>query len=91
MKSSCYLNVDPSPPASTSHPPDVIHVMQVFPGLPCFSLLFCFHVLYGTKTEEQNWGGLKTGLIIVVVGDYYMHFEHSPTTFITVEALPLIP
>ena len=33
-------------------------VFASFPGLPCFSPLFCFRLLYWTQTEEQNRGGL---------------------------------
>ena len=48
-----YLNADPSPLTSTSHPPDVIHVIR-FPGFPFFTLLFCFCVLYWMQTKEQK-------------------------------------
>ena len=41
---------------STSHPPDVIHVIGVPKPYPVF-VLFRFHVLYWTQTEAR--GGLK--------------------------------
>ena len=52
-----YLSADPSPPTSTSCPPDVIHVIGV-PRPSPFFMLFCFCVLYWTQTEEKNGGGL---------------------------------
>ena len=36
----------------------------VFPGLPCFSLLFRFHVLYWTQTEAKSGRGLGTRLLL---------------------------
>ena len=57
-----YLSADPSPPMSTSRPPDVIHVIGV-PRRSLFFPLFRFRVLYWTQTEEQkNGGGLGTTL-----------------------------
>ena len=50
-----YLSADPSPPTSTSCPPDVIHVIGV-PRPSPFFVLFRFHVLYWTQTKEQKTG-----------------------------------
>ena len=55
----------PSPPTSTSRPPDVTHVINETRPSPFFAL-FRFRVLYWTQTEEQkNGGGLGTRLGIV--------------------------
>ena len=44
----CYLNVDPTPPTSTSCPPDVIHVIVV-PRSFLFFTALPLHVLYWTS------------------------------------------
>jgi len=52
-----YLNVDPSPPTSTSRPPDVIHVIGV-PRPSLFFALFRFRTVYYTERKPKN---KKTG------------------------------
>ena len=90
MKSSCYLNVDPSPPVSASRPPDVIHVIDVPRPSPFFAALLLPCIIWnenrrtklGRPENETNYCGCRRLLHA---------FEHSPTTIITVDVLPLIP
>ena len=54
-------------PLSTSHPPNVIHVIGVPRPFPCFAL-FRFCVLYWSKTEKQKTGeawerGYRTSML----------------------------
>ena len=80
---------------STSRPPDVIHVIGVPRPSPFFAL-FCFCVLYWTKSEEQKTGEAwergyhQTLSLLVTVGDSWglgtrlvrIIMEHAPNPFL---------
>jgi len=59
MQSSTLFECGPLPPTSTSHPPDIIHVISVPRPSPFFTL-FRFRVLENRRTK--NGGGLGTRL-----------------------------
>ena len=67
MKCSTFYECGPlpSPPTSTSCPPDIIHMVSV-PRFPPFFTTPCFRVLYWMHTNEQKQGrlGNETRLIV---------------------------
>ena len=76
MKLVCYLNVDPSPPTSTSRPPDIIHVIGVPRPSPFFHVLplLCI-ILNANRRTKKKGGGLWTRLVDNVNLKWKLHFQ----------------
>ena len=70
MKCSTFYECGPlpSPPTSTSCPPDIIHMVSV-PRFPPFFTTPCFRVLYWMHTNEQKQGRLGNETRLMV--NYY--------------------
>ena len=61
MKSSALLNVDPSPPTSTSCLPDIIHVLSVPWVSPFFTALPLMCIILNTKRRTKTNKQKKLG------------------------------
>ena len=62
MKSVRYLNVEPSSPMSTSHPPDISHMMSIPRPSLFFAALPLPCIILNANRRTKNRGGLGTRL-----------------------------
>ena len=65
MKSSMLFELDPSPPTSTSHLPNVIHMISVPRLSPFFAALPLPCIILNANKGQKNGGGLGTRLCCI--------------------------